>query len=141
MKGLSFTICIGSYGGFYCKFSSVAWRVCLGHIAFTLYFCDLEDFITTLTEKKKRKAKKSPTNPSINTVSFNDNMMYLIYRMSRDARKQVSVFRKKIKNGMEYALVDSMRTKASFRISNIQIATCNVKVFERKVRTALLKLE
>lgn len=52
MKGLSFTLCLGSYGGFYAKFSTAAWRFCLGWVAFTVYFCDLENFITLLRAER-----------------------------------------------------------------------------------------
>jgi hypothetical protein len=52
MKGLSFTIIIGKYGGFYTLFTRQAWRICLGWVAFTLYFCDLEAFIQYIRIKK-----------------------------------------------------------------------------------------
>lgn len=48
MKGLSFTICIGKYGGFYAHTHETNWRLCLGWVAFTLYFVDLEEYINYL---------------------------------------------------------------------------------------------
>jgi hypothetical protein len=51
MKGLSFTLVFGKYGGFYAKFSKQDWRICLGWVAFTIYFCDLEAFIHYLKTK------------------------------------------------------------------------------------------
>lgn len=51
MRGLSFTICFGGYGGFYVIFSRSEWRLCLGWVAFTIYFVDLEAFILNLKRK------------------------------------------------------------------------------------------
>lgn len=51
MKGLSLTLCFGKYGGFYVYVSSTSWRICLGWMAVTLYFLDLEEFITVLRKR------------------------------------------------------------------------------------------
>jgi hypothetical protein len=51
MKGLSFTLCFGSYGGFHAKFNAQFWRLCLGWVALTVYFCDLENYITYLRKR------------------------------------------------------------------------------------------
>lgn len=50
-KGLSFTLCFGTYGGFYTELSNIQLRICLGFVAFTIYFFDLEDFINNLRRK------------------------------------------------------------------------------------------
>ena len=47
MNGLTFTVCFGSYGGFYFN----RWRVCLGWVAFTVYAYDLESAIAILCEQ------------------------------------------------------------------------------------------
>ena len=52
-KGLSISLCVGKYGGFYSQFTPNFFRVCLGWIALTLWFIDLESFITHLRTKKK----------------------------------------------------------------------------------------
>ena len=52
MKGISLTIVIGSYGGFYFKFSKYSWRACFGWLAITLYLrTDIENFITLLIKR------------------------------------------------------------------------------------------
>ncbi len=48
MRGLSFTLCFGRYGGFYGHFHATNWRICLGFVALTVYFLDLEEYITKL---------------------------------------------------------------------------------------------
>jgi hypothetical protein len=54
MRGLSITICFGSYGGFYAYIKSMGWRVCLGWIAITIYpKTDIEAFIQFLRKKPK----------------------------------------------------------------------------------------
>lgn len=47
-KGLSLMICIGSYGGFYFLKRPESIRLCLGWIAFTLLFYDLEKRLTEI---------------------------------------------------------------------------------------------
>ena len=51
---MTITLAIGKYGGFYAQFNSQFWRICLGWIAITLYFSDLEDFITKLIKEKNK---------------------------------------------------------------------------------------
>ena len=52
MNGLSITLVIGTYGGFYCRFGSHAWRICLGWIALTVYpRNDIEEFMASLKRK------------------------------------------------------------------------------------------
>lgn len=52
MKGLSLTLVFGKYGGFYVRFGSHAWRVCLGWVAFTIYpRTDIEEFIKILRKR------------------------------------------------------------------------------------------
>lgn len=52
MKGFSLTLCVGKYGGFYCKTSLWVTRLCLGWVAFTIYWqTDIEEFITYLKTK------------------------------------------------------------------------------------------
>ena len=54
MKGLSITIVFGSYGGFYSKFDSFSWRICVGWVAFTIYpQTDIEDFMVYLKNRTK----------------------------------------------------------------------------------------
>ncbi|WP_299255347.1 hypothetical protein [uncultured Lacinutrix sp.] len=42
-KGISFLICIGSYGGFHFTKSASAYHLCLGWIALTLFMYDVEN--------------------------------------------------------------------------------------------------
>ena len=52
MKGITFTLALGSYGGFYAHVHKTNWRVCLGWVAFTIYFVDLENYIEILIREK-----------------------------------------------------------------------------------------
>ena len=52
-KGLSLTLVFGKYGGVYFFSTSTSWRICLGWVALTIYFVDLEEFITSLKDKVK----------------------------------------------------------------------------------------
>lgn len=49
--GLSFTLCFGKWGGIYFTMSSASIRLCLGFVAFTIYFRDLEAVITNIQNK------------------------------------------------------------------------------------------
>lgn len=52
MKGLSITLCFGSYGGFYMTFSKYCWRICLGWVALAIYpQTDIENYITNKKTK------------------------------------------------------------------------------------------
>lgn len=52
MRGFSITLCFGKYGGFYARFTSFSWRICLGWVALTIYpETDLEEFIEYLKSK------------------------------------------------------------------------------------------
>lgn len=42
MNGISITIILGKYGGFYVFRSPTTFRICLGFIAFTIYNYDLD---------------------------------------------------------------------------------------------------
>jgi len=52
MKGLTLTLAFGKYGGFYAYAHSTNWRLCLGWVALTIYFVDLEQFISYLKAKE-----------------------------------------------------------------------------------------
>lgn len=39
---MSFIVSIGPYGGFYPHISASAWRLCLGWVAFTVIFKDID---------------------------------------------------------------------------------------------------
>jgi len=46
MKGFSITLCFGKYAGFYVWISRISFRICLGFVAFTVYWTvDLETYI------------------------------------------------------------------------------------------------
>ena len=45
MKDMTFMINIGKWGGFYADFSG-SWRICLGWVAFTVMFSDIDDRLT-----------------------------------------------------------------------------------------------
>lgn len=50
-KGFSFQINGGtSYAGFYIRFTKMSWRVCLGWLAITLFFYDVEPAITNMVK-------------------------------------------------------------------------------------------
>jgi hypothetical protein len=51
MNGLSFTLVFGSYAGFFVIVNKEQFRICLGWVAFTIYFCDFEKFIDYLRNK------------------------------------------------------------------------------------------
>ena len=52
--GLSITLVFGKYGGFYVKFTSITWRICLGWVALTIYpQDDIEEIITYLNNLRK----------------------------------------------------------------------------------------
>ena len=51
MNGLSFTLVFGSYAGFFIIVNKEQFRICLGWVAFTIYFCDFEKFIDYLRNK------------------------------------------------------------------------------------------
>ncbi len=54
MRGLSITLVFGSYGGFYCSFSSWVWRFCFGWIALSIYWrTDIENFIDYIGKRPK----------------------------------------------------------------------------------------
>ena len=55
ISGLSITIVLGRYGGFHAKFSKEMWRVCIGWIAFTIYFSDIKAFMHTLINRANKK--------------------------------------------------------------------------------------
>lgn len=55
MKGLTFTLAFGKYGGFYGHMHGTNWRVCLGWMALTVYFLDLEEFINYLRSDQGEK--------------------------------------------------------------------------------------
>lgn len=48
IKGFSITLCFGRYAGFYAHAHETNWRICLGWVALTIYFCDLEAYVQTL---------------------------------------------------------------------------------------------
>jgi len=57
-KGLTFMIDIGSYGGFEISYEKkFAMRFCLGWIAFSIYFVDMENYISNVIEKEKYAKK------------------------------------------------------------------------------------
>ena len=52
MKGLSITLCFGKYAGFHIIASKLTFRICLGVVAFTIYWTtDIEEFINYLRIK------------------------------------------------------------------------------------------
>jgi hypothetical protein len=56
MKGFSITLVFGRYGGFYASVSSISVRLCLGWVAFTIYYRhDIEEFITALQKLANRQ--------------------------------------------------------------------------------------
>jgi hypothetical protein len=54
MKGITFTLCIGKFGGFNIRIKN-CFRLCLGWIAFTIYFYDREVLVKTSIEKLMSK--------------------------------------------------------------------------------------
>jgi hypothetical protein len=50
MRGLSFCLSFGSYGGFYASYSGYAFRVCLGWVAFTIFPDDIDNILKGLPE-------------------------------------------------------------------------------------------
>ena len=52
MNGLSVTIIIGKYGGFYIFTSETTFRICLGFIAFTVYAYDLDKKMSDVMNKQ-----------------------------------------------------------------------------------------
>jgi hypothetical protein len=48
---MTLAINIGKYGGFYASKSGQAVRLCLGWIAFTIYFFDLDELIVPLMDR------------------------------------------------------------------------------------------
>lgn len=43
--GFTFQVTGGGYGGFYTRFTRVSWRICLGWLAVTLFFIDIEPML------------------------------------------------------------------------------------------------
>lgn len=58
IKGVSFTLVIGSYGGFHFVIKDWSIRLCIGWIAFTIYSYDLEEAIDKLIKSKNKEFKK-----------------------------------------------------------------------------------
>jgi hypothetical protein len=57
-KGATFYLIFGKNGGFYWKFSAVAWRVCLWRVAFTVLWFDGDyalDRALDLLEREKEE--------------------------------------------------------------------------------------
>lgn len=53
MKGISITLCFGSYGGFNVQITSFIWRICLGWVALTIYpQTDIENYLSKLINNK-----------------------------------------------------------------------------------------
>lgn len=55
IKGFSITLAFGRYAGIYAQFGTEFWRICLGWVAFMIWFHDFEAFINILRQKAKRK--------------------------------------------------------------------------------------
>lgn len=65
MRGLSFVLAFGKYGGFYGHVHSHSWRLCLGWVAFTIYpRTDIEAFIQHLRRKASPQALEDTKPPS-----------------------------------------------------------------------------
>lgn len=52
-KGFSFLMCFGGYGGFHFTFGSDALHLCLGCVAFTLFFYDVESAMSSILKNQK----------------------------------------------------------------------------------------
>lgn len=50
---MTITLVFGSYGGFYVSFKN-SWRICLGWVALTVYFFDIENVLEDLIDKKQK---------------------------------------------------------------------------------------
>lgn len=57
MKGFSFQINGGGYGGFNANFTKMSWRVCFGWLAITLFFMDVEPVMVEALKVYNRQAK------------------------------------------------------------------------------------
>ena len=53
--GVALTVCVGKWAGIYIKLSTTAFRVCLGFVAVTVWFCDVEKGWKNLSEYLKGK--------------------------------------------------------------------------------------
>ena len=51
ITGFSITLCFGKWGGIYFTMSTASIRLCLGFVAFTIYFRDLEAVISNIQNK------------------------------------------------------------------------------------------
>ena len=54
-KGISFLMVIGSYGSFHFTNTKHSMHVCLGWLAFTIFYYDVENAMATLLESKENK--------------------------------------------------------------------------------------
>ena len=43
--GLTFMLSFGKFGGFYAKLDKEWFRICLGFVAFTIFFMDFEEYL------------------------------------------------------------------------------------------------
>lgn len=51
---MTITINFGGNGGIYTSFTRKAWRVCLGYVALTVYWFDLDDVLVELDKENQR---------------------------------------------------------------------------------------
>ena len=72
MNGLSFVVAIGKYGGFHAKADGLGLRLCLGWIAFTLYFMDIEAAIEKMLEEMEKMAKDLKAKEQGHRSKFNE---------------------------------------------------------------------
>lgn len=58
-NGFSITLVFGPYGGFYVYTSKHSWRLCLGWMALSILFYDVENSVTNhINELKSQRAIK-----------------------------------------------------------------------------------
>ena len=49
-KGMTFVLCFGAWAKPHIYFSSISWQLCLGWVALTIHFCDMEYIWTGLAK-------------------------------------------------------------------------------------------
>ena len=58
MKGISFLFVIGSYGGFFVTYKSSSFHICLGFLAMTIFFYDVENAMNNMMQESKEAYQK-----------------------------------------------------------------------------------
>lgn len=69
---MTFAISIGKWGGFYWSFKH-NWRICIGFVAFTVLFVDIDEILDVLEKVTRAVRAIQAQNPDDNTELEGDN--------------------------------------------------------------------